>query len=135
VSAPAAGIVTNLSVARGDGVTSGQPLVSLESPGLVSLQRDYLHAVAQDVLTSQQLKRNTELFEAKAVPQRVLEATTEQVKGHADEVLVRTILERRDAARLLARLKTAFVGTRLVYWIVPVTEFGAVDDHEDKTGI
>ena len=63
-----------------------------------------------------------------------LHSTTEQVKGHADEVLVRTILERRDAAQLLARLKTAFAGTRLVYWIMPVTEFGAVDDHKDKTG-
>lgn len=62
-----------------------------------------------------------------------LHTTTEQVKGHADEVLVRTILERRDAARLLARLKTAFAGTRIVYWIMPVTEFGAVEDHKDKT--
>ena len=64
-----------------------------------------------------------------------LHSTTEQVKGHADEVLVRTILERRDAAQLLARLRTAFAGTQLVYWIMPVTEFGAVDDHKDKTGI
>lgn len=62
-----------------------------------------------------------------------LHTTTEQVKGHADEVLVRTILERRDAAQLLARLKTAFAGTRIVYWIMPVTEFGAVEDHKDKT--
>lgn len=63
-----------------------------------------------------------------------LHSTTEQVKGHADEVQVRTILQRQDAARLLARLKTAFAGTRLVYWITPVVEFGLVDDHEDKTG-
>ena len=80
VSAPAAGMVTNLSVARGDGVTSGQPLVSLESPSFVSLQRDYLHAVAQEVLTSQQLKRNTDLFEAKAAPQRVLEASQTEAR-------------------------------------------------------
>ncbi len=73
VSAPVAGMVTNLAVARGDRVNAGQPLVTLESPSFVSLQRDYLHAVAQDVLASQQLKRNTELFDAKAVPQRVLE--------------------------------------------------------------
>ncbi|MFZ2154971.1 MAG: DUF3240 family protein [Bradyrhizobium sp.] len=62
-----------------------------------------------------------------------LHSTTEQVKGHADEVLVRIILERQDAARLLARLKTAFAGTRLVYWIIPVVEFGVVEDHEDET--
>jgi hypothetical protein len=61
-----------------------------------------------------------------------LHSTAEQVKGHADEVLVRIILERQDAARLLARLRTAFTGTRLVYWILPVTEFGVIDDHDDR---
>src|SRR6478609_8722653 len=49
VSAPVAGMVNALSVARGDRVKSGQPLVTLESPSFVSLQRDYLHAFAQDV--------------------------------------------------------------------------------------
>jgi hypothetical protein len=61
-----------------------------------------------------------------------LQTTAERVKGHADEVLVRTILERQDAERLLARLKAAFTGARLVYWMVPVTEFGVIDDHEDS---
>ena len=65
-------------------------------------------------------------------PMVPLQSTAEQVKGHADEVLVRIILERQDAARLLARLKTAFAGTRLVYWIMPVTEFGVIDDLDDK---
>ena len=64
-----------------------------------------------------------------------LQTAAEQVKGHANEVLVRTILERQDAARLLARLKTAFAGTRLVYWIVPVMDFGVIDDGQDKSGI
>src|SRR6476660_7103537 len=50
VSAPVAGMVTSLSVARGDQVTPGQRLVTLQSPTFVSLQRDYLHAIAQDVL-------------------------------------------------------------------------------------
>jgi hypothetical protein len=64
-----------------------------------------------------------------------LQTSAEQVKGHADEVLVRTILEREDAARLLARLKTAFAGARLVYWIMPVMEFGVIDDDQDRAGI
>ncbi len=64
-----------------------------------------------------------------------LHTTAEQVKGHADEVLVRIILERRDAVQLLARLRTEFAGTRLVYWIMPVTEFGVIDDNKDDTGI
>lgn len=63
-----------------------------------------------------------------------LQTTAEQVQGHADELLVRTILERQDAARLIGRLKTAFTGTRLVYWITPVTGFGVIDEHKDKTG-
>jgi hypothetical protein len=64
-----------------------------------------------------------------------LQTTAEQVKGHADEVLVRTILERQDAARLLARLKTAFAGSRIVYWIMPVMDFGVIDNGQDKSGI
>ena len=62
-----------------------------------------------------------------------LHSTAEQVKGHADQVLVQIILESLDAARLLARLKTAFAGTTLVYWIMPVTEFGVIDDYQDTT--
>lgn len=61
-----------------------------------------------------------------------LHSTAEQVKGSADEVLVRIILERPDAARLLARLRTAFAGTGLVYWTMPVTEFGLFDDHDQE---
>ncbi|MGM4896944.1 DUF3240 family protein [Tardiphaga sp. 839_C3_N1_4] len=57
-----------------------------------------------------------------------LHSTAERVKGSADMVLVRIILERSDATQLLARLKTAFAGTGLVYWIMPVTEFGVIDD-------
>ncbi len=60
-----------------------------------------------------------------------LQSTAEQVKGHADEVLVRIILVRQDAAQLLSRITAAFVGTRLVYWIMPVTEFGVIDEGKD----
>lgn len=95
VSAPAAGMVTNLAVARGDRITAGQPLVTLESPSFVSLQRDYLHAVAQEVLANQQLKRNADLFEGKAVPQRVLE--TSQTEARQASILV---AERRQMLRL-----------------------------------
>ncbi len=56
-----------------------------------------------------------------------LQTSTEQVKGHADEVLVRTILEAQHAAELIERLRKAFAGSRLIYWIMPVTEFGAID--------
>lgn len=80
VSAPAAGMVTNLAVARGDRITAGQPLVTLQSPSFVTLQRDYLQAVAQEVLANQQLKRNADLFEGKAIPQRVLETSQTEAR-------------------------------------------------------
>jgi multidrug efflux pump subunit AcrA (membrane-fusion protein) len=95
VSAPVAGMVTSLSVARGDRVVSGQPLVTLESPSFVSLQRDYLQAFAQDVLTAQQLKRNTDLFEGRAVSQRVLETTQAEARQASIAVA-----ERRQMLRL-----------------------------------
>ena len=95
VSAPVAGMVTNLSVARGNRVETGQPLVTLQSPGFVSLQRDYLHAFAQEVLAAQQLKRNTDLFEGKVVPLRILE--TSQAEARQASIAV---AERRQMLRL-----------------------------------
>ena len=56
-----------------------------------------------------------------------LQTPAELVKGHADELMVRTILQAQDAAQLLERLKTAFAGSRIVYWIMPVSEFGVID--------
>lgn len=80
VSAPVAGMVTSLSVARGDQVKQGQPLVTLESPSFVSLQREYLHAAEQEVLLTQRLRRNTELANDRAVPQREVEASQTEAR-------------------------------------------------------
>ena len=95
VSAPVAGMVTALSTARGDQVQRGQPLVLLESPSFVSLQREYLHAVQQEVLIGQQLRRNTDLYEGKAAPWRVVEAS--QTEARQAGLLV---AERRQMLRL-----------------------------------
>jgi hypothetical protein len=56
-----------------------------------------------------------------------LHTAAERVKGHADEVVVRIILQEDDAQRLLERLRVSFAGTRLVYWTLPVTDFGTID--------
>jgi hypothetical protein len=56
-----------------------------------------------------------------------LQTSAERVKGNADELMVRTIIQAQDAARLLERLRTAFAGSRIVYWIMPVSEFGVID--------
>ena len=55
-----------------------------------------------------------------------LQTTAERVKGHADQVLVRIVLQRADADRLLDRLRISFAGTNLVYWVMPVTDFGTI---------
>ncbi|HWM46220.1 MAG TPA: efflux RND transporter periplasmic adaptor subunit [Xanthobacteraceae bacterium] len=95
VSTPAAGMVSSLAVARGDRVKPGQLLATVESPSFVSLQRDYLQALAQEALVMQQLRRNTELFEGRAVPQRVVEAS--QTEARQANVAV---AERRQVLRL-----------------------------------
>ena len=95
VSAPVAGMVASLPVGRGDRISAGQPLVVLESPSFVSQQRDYLHAIAQEQLATQQLKRNMDLFDGKAVPQRVLEASQAEAR---QATLV--VAERRQMLRL-----------------------------------
>jgi hypothetical protein len=61
-----------------------------------------------------------------------LQTSAERVKGHADELMVRTILSAQDAARLIERLATAFAGSRIVYWITPVFEFGVIDNPRSR---
>ena len=95
VSAPVAGMVISLSVARGDRIAAGQSLATMESPSFVSQQRDYLHAVAQDVLAAQQLNRNTQLFQGNAVAQRVLEGSQTEARQASIAVA-----ERRQVLRL-----------------------------------
>lgn len=95
VSAPVAGMVTNLSVARGERVVAGKPLATMESPSFVSQQREFLHAVAQEVLVTQQLNRNTQLFQGNAVAQRVLESSQAEARQASIAVA-----ERRQVLRL-----------------------------------
>jgi hypothetical protein len=61
-----------------------------------------------------------------------LQTSAERVKGHADELMVRTILPAQDAAQLLERLKTEFAGSRMVFWIMPVVEFGVIDNPQTR---
>ncbi len=56
-----------------------------------------------------------------------LQTSAERIKGHADELMVRTILQAQNAAQLLDRMKVSFAGSRVVYWIMPVADFGVID--------
>jgi cobalt-zinc-cadmium efflux system membrane fusion protein len=95
VSAPVAGMVTALPVARGDRVNPGQPLAVMQSPSFVSQQREYLHAVAQDALATQQLNRNTQLVQGFAVSKSVFEASQTEAR-----VASIAVAERRQMLRL-----------------------------------
>ena len=95
VSAPVAGMVIALPVARGERVNPGQPLAVMQSPSFVSQQREYLNAVAQDLLAAQQLNRNTQLLQSNAVPQRVFDAS--QTEARLASIAV---AERRQMLRL-----------------------------------
>lgn len=55
-----------------------------------------------------------------------LHTAAERVKGHADQVVARVVLQEGNADRLIERLRTLFAGARLVYWILPVTKFGTI---------
>lgn len=50
----------------------------------------------------------------------------ERVKGYADQLLVRIVLQKASADRLLERLRVSFAGTNLVYWVMPVADFGTL---------
>ncbi len=56
-----------------------------------------------------------------------LRSPREQVKGRADRVLIRMILEDAAAAQLLDRLHKAFRGARIMYWTTPVSRFGTIE--------
>ena len=56
-----------------------------------------------------------------------LHSAAEQVKGRADRVLVRVILEEIAARGLVDRLEKAFAGAHLVYWSTPVSLFGVIE--------
>jgi hypothetical protein len=56
-----------------------------------------------------------------------LQTAAERVKGHADQTAVQMILAGKDATSLLDRLRVSLAGTKLVYWTMPVTEFGTID--------
>ena len=60
-------------------------------------------------------------------PEVRLHTAAERVKGHADQVVVQVILRTSDAERLIEQLRIPFAGTRLVYWILPVTDFGIIE--------
>lgn len=63
ITARSSGVLLSLSVAVGDTVEVGQELARLESPAVVSLQREYLEALSQLDLARSTAKREEQLAE------------------------------------------------------------------------
>ena len=56
-----------------------------------------------------------------------LHSAAERVRGRADRVLIRIILDDDAAGRLIERLRTVFKGTHLMHWTTLVARFGVID--------
>jgi len=46
---------------------------------------------------------------------------------HSDRSALAFVLPLSDVERLLDRIRASFAGTNLVYWTLPMTEFGTID--------
>jgi hypothetical protein len=56
-----------------------------------------------------------------------LHSASEQVKGRADRVLIRVILDELAAKTLITKIEHAFAGSHLVYWITAVLSAGVIE--------
>lgn len=70
ISAPQAGMVTQLRRSIGDEVKQGEALLTLQSPEIVGLQRAFLQALSQEHLAKTALERDNTLFREGIIAQR-----------------------------------------------------------------
>lgn len=75
MSAPLAGMVERIEVASSQSVNAGQTLITLQSPDLAMLQRDYLQAQLQAQLANESLKRDSALYKDGIIPQSRYQTT------------------------------------------------------------
>lgn len=95
ISSPQAGLVTSLRAAIGDEVKAGQVVARIESPELVTLQREFLQAAADLRLADADLKRDAQLFKEGIIAQR----RYLQTRNRFEQATAR-VDERRQALRL-----------------------------------
>lgn len=75
LAAPVDGLVERVQVATGETVRAGDALLSLRSPGLLSMQRDYLEALSAHRVLAQALERDRALSEEGIIAKRRLDET------------------------------------------------------------
>ena len=69
------GVITVLNVAAGDVVRKGQILAEVQSPGFLTMQREYLNASNEGSLAQLQVDRDRQLFEEGIISKSRLEET------------------------------------------------------------
>jgi RND family efflux transporter MFP subunit len=112
VTAPVAGMVTELRVAAGDPVRAGQTLAVLRGESLIGAQRELAQAAVQAQLARESVKRDEALFQEGIIPESRLQSARAQLaQGEA------ALRERRAWLRLMglseSAVKAAERGERL----------------------
>jgi len=75
LAAPVDGLVERVFVAEGERVAKGEPIARLRSPGLVSLQREFLQALSTEQQARQSLERDRALAADGIISERRLAGT------------------------------------------------------------
>ncbi len=70
ISVPQDGVIEIMLVAEGDNVSSGQDLVQINSPQILSNQNDYLNSLSRLVRSQQEMQRDKSLFEEGIIAER-----------------------------------------------------------------
>jgi cobalt-zinc-cadmium efflux system membrane fusion protein len=85
VSASQAGAIDKMNVAIGDKVAKGQILAQLNSPDLVTLQREYLKAGSARQVSLMNYNRDKKLVEEGVIPERRWQETSSEYRSAVSE--------------------------------------------------
>lgn len=104
VSSPLAALVTRVQVQDGQSVKAGQPLLTLQSPELSTLQLALVQATSRAKLAGAAWQREKELFDNGITPQRrLLEADAAKQEAQAGLIQARTALQLAGMAEVAIR--------------------------------
>lgn len=135
------GLVEGLMVAEGEHVTKGQVLATINSPGVLELQRDLLQTMSQLNLARSSRNRNKQLLDEGIIPKRrYLESlsvweelvtqkeqqeTTLAFSGMSSEAL--STLEKTRKLSSVLTITAPFDGVLLEQMAIPGQKLGAAD--------
>lgn len=135
------GLVEGLMVAEGEHVTKGQVLATINSPGVLELQRDLLQTMSQLNLARSSRNRNKQLLDEGIIPKRrYLESlsvwqelvtqkeqqeTTLTFSGMSSEAL--SALEKTRKLSSVLTITAPFDGVLLEQMAIPGQKLGAAD--------